>query len=61
MNRKAVEEKARAIATRVFNDGTMRTMLYELIAEAFGAPQVSAREVTPPVKPNESAGQDDCG
>ena len=33
---RAVEEKARQIAARVFADGTMRTMLYELIVGAFG-------------------------
>ena len=35
---KVVEEKARQIAGRVFADGTMRTMLYELIVGSFGAP-----------------------
>ena len=35
MNRKAIEEKARRIAAGTFSDGTMRTMLYERIVQAF--------------------------
>ena len=38
MNQKAVEEKARQLAAATFSDGTMRTMLYERIVDAFGAP-----------------------
>ncbi len=35
MNRKMVEEKARQIARHTFSDGTMSTMLYERIVQAF--------------------------
>ncbi len=35
VNRKYAEEKARQIASNVFSNGTMRTMLYEMIVEAF--------------------------
>ena len=31
-----MERKAREIASNTFSDGTMRTMLYERIVEAFG-------------------------
>jgi len=58
---KQVEDKARQIAGRVFADGTMRTMLYELIVDAFGSPRVGAREVKAPGGASEGAGDDDCG
>ena len=35
MNRNNVEELARQIASNTFSDGTMRTMLYERIVDAF--------------------------
>lgn len=38
---KMVEQKAREIASSTFSDGTMRTMLYERIVDAFGAKVVS--------------------
>jgi hypothetical protein len=35
MNRRTAEEKARQVASTIFSDGTMRTMLYERILDAF--------------------------
>jgi hypothetical protein len=43
MNRKTVEEKARQIASGTFSDGTMRTMLYERIVDAFAERKVVTR------------------
>ena len=37
MNRKDVEKKALQIASGIFTDGTMRTMLYERIVDAFSS------------------------
>jgi len=48
MNRRDAEEKARRIATNTFSDGTMRTMLYERILDAFcPTPEKPPREDAP--------------
>jgi len=46
MNRRFVEEKARQIATNMFSDGIMRTILYERIVSAFGG---DVTRTSPPV------------
>jgi hypothetical protein len=43
MNRKQVENKAREIAAHTFSNGTMRTMLYESIVDAFSGESREAR------------------
>ena len=47
LSRKSIEEKARQIASGTFSDGTMRTMLYERIVQAF-AEHAAPRPLPPP-------------
>jgi hypothetical protein len=43
MTNKDVEKKASEIAGHVFSNGTMRTMLYEMIVDAFSSEDRASR------------------